>query len=106
MKYFLIFVSVVLLSACSIQGNFKGLFSYKNEIEGMPGVVNPQHFTCDLTYDSDTKLTIINGSLLKECLQNEDKSLVHLWNPNCSSDKCISLNILQKRCNEKITICL
>lgn len=46
---------------------------------------------------------MINGKEFKKLLVNEEKALVYLWGPNCNSDVCISLNLLQSYCHENST---
>ena len=67
----------------------------------MNGVINGNQFSCELSYNSKTKIAITNGTLIKSCLKNEEKNLIYIWSPNCTSDACISLDLLQNYCNKQ-----
>lgn len=54
---------------------------------------------CDLPHDS-SKIFAVTGTQLKECLKNNDTSVVYMWSPNCPGESCILISACQKYCDE------
>ncbi|MCJ7934711.1 MAG: hypothetical protein MUW56_14060 [Chryseobacterium sp.] len=103
-KLFTILLSAIFLcslNSCKINGNFKGLYSYyettKKENPGL--FIKNDNKICSLKYSKN--IFIINGKSLKDCLQEDDKSLVYIWGPKCSSKVCIPLSSVQEYCTRK-----
>lgn len=94
----------LLISSCSIKGNFKGLYSYynstKSERPEMLISVDKSTSVCEIKQTNIPKIYIINGTQLKQCLLKE-KALIYIWGPKCSSKICVPLEILQRDCNTK-----
>lgn len=96
----IIIAFVFVFNSCSIRGNFKGLYSYyyKTKKESPDLFIESSTNICNLKYSKN--IYIINGKVLKNCLRNEDKSLVYIWGAKCSSKICIPLNSLQEYCDK------
>lgn len=97
---FLIFIFIVLLSACQMTGTLQGLFTYqKKALERNPNLFHKVD-NCNkdfLSYRPNT-VFIMNGKTLKNCMHN-GKSIVYLWNPNCTAEACVSPDSPQQICN-------
>jgi hypothetical protein len=108
-KYFhnivLIFFTSLLFFSCTIKGNFKGLYSYydktKSEKPELLISLNDSTSIFHLKQSTVPKIYVINGSQIKECINNSRKSVVYIWGPKCSSKICIPLEILQREANTK-----
>lgn len=89
-----------LLNSCHISGSFKGLYSYYNKTkkESPDLLLKSSTDICSLTYSSN--VYIINGQNLKNCLKQEDKSMVFIWAPKCTSRVCIPLDVVQEYCTK------
>ncbi|WP_040280765.1 hypothetical protein [Psychroserpens damuponensis] len=103
MKSNLILFICAFFFSCSIKGNFKGLYGYYNKSYK----INPQLFVknidvedfCQMRKTEDSfKIYISNGKGLKKCLPENEYSLLYVWGPNCKSDICIPLNLIQEEC--------
>lgn len=106
MKYKYIYplcVLCFLFSSCSINGNFKGLYSYykKSYKQDKNLFVNSDEIKklCELT--NDKKVIIIKGTEIKKCLEKTGKSIVYIWGPICKSKNCYPLSIVQSYCDLK-----
>ncbi len=99
-----VIILVLFSTSCSVNGTLQGLYSYYNKTKSK----NPQLFVkpnatesiCTLENTKEPKVYVINGKLLKECIQNKD-ALVYIWPPKCKSDVCYPLHLIQKKCDEK-----
>lgn len=105
MKYLIVvLIQCLFLTSCQISVKFKGHTSYRREIEPyIDKMVSDEPFSCSMEYSKNNRLTIINGLMLKECIQSEDAVLVYLWSPLCRSSKCLDLNTLQNICDKNNT---
>ncbi|MCX6258115.1 MAG: hypothetical protein NTW49_09520 [Bacteroidia bacterium] len=54
---------------------------------------------CNLS--SKEKIYAITGTQLRECLRNNDTSLVYILAPNCNSKSCILVSACQDYCNNR-----
>jgi len=101
MKIVICIVSILLLTSCSIHGNFEGLYSYYNITKSrIPDVLIQPDSTfqiCSLVNTKQPRVYLANGSRLKECVSNHD-AVVYIWKPKCASNLCYSLNALQDKC--------
>lgn len=92
-----------LLSSCSINGNFQGLYSYydKTKSENPNLLVETDSIIniCEIEKKETPKVYIINGKDLKECIKKFDDLLIYIWSPKCKSKFCYPLNVLQQNCN-------
>jgi len=108
MKKTLLLLSLILsffiITSCSINGSFQGLFSYykttnnENKVTFIKSTEN--NTCCNIEYDSTT-IVIINGTELKKCLSQNGITLVYIWSPRCNSAKCYPLFLLQDLCTQK-----
>ena len=103
-KFPIVLCLLLSLSAC-IQGSFKGLYSYYSKTQK----ANPKLFLKTSNYDTivnkinnpTEKIILINGSNLKSYLSINKNTIVYIWGPNCHSDICIPLQIIEQKCLEK-----
>ncbi|HQW55996.1 MAG TPA: hypothetical protein PK076_07705 [Saprospiraceae bacterium] len=92
----LVIFCVSMVYSCSFKGTFQGLTSYyKKTSELNSDLIQEPSSDTSLEYRSDVVYRI-TGSYLKQQIINENKVLIYLWSPNCSSSICIPLNVLQK----------
>jgi hypothetical protein len=102
---FLGIIVLMFCTACSIKGSFQGLYSYysKTKAQDPQLLIVPDTSTslCDLNKPDTPRITVINGSMLKECIKTNNKVVVYLWAPRCKSKLCYSLNFLQQKCDMK-----
>lgn len=96
------------ISSCgliTINGSFEGLYSYyKSTKTKCPNLFihyNDSVVNYNLSNNNDSQIVLINGIELNKCLNNFNNSVVYIWAPNCRSKFCPSLEILQKKCNNK-----
>lgn len=104
MKFFLLFASLLILSSCKINGTLQGLVSNykktKNENPNLLVKLNDSSNVCMSLTQNNNSVLIINGKQLKQCLSENKKALLYIWEPKCKSKFCYDLNTLQKRCDE------
>lgn len=104
MKKTIPFLTLIILSSCSINGNLQGLYSYYNRTtKESPNLIIDSDSAikyCELKNDGIAKIYPINGLQLNECLKRQDKSIVFVWSPNCKGKFCYSLNAVQETCDE------
>lgn len=97
----LLFIS---FSSCKISGSFRGLYSYYNrEIDKKPELyVHPDEGVnhCSETEEIKDKVIVLNGLQLKECIQENEKSMVYYWQPSCQSEICIPIYAVDQYCQE------
>ncbi len=55
---------------------------------------------CDLPQDSAT-IFAVNGKQLRECLKENDTSVVYMWGPNCKAEHCILIAACQEYCDTR-----
>jgi hypothetical protein len=90
------------LSSCSIEGTSQGLTSYyKKTRKNNPELFYQQSGSglCEMKHNDSSKIAIINGIQLKNCITKCEKSIVYIWNPKCHSRFCYSLDALQRKCD-------
>lgn len=97
LSVFLIFI----LYGCQFNGSLKGLISYRTEIEE-PGLKNKISyvFYCEGNLAKQSQIVITNGKEVKRCIARYSKVLMYLWKPNCQSDYCLDLELLQSYCDK------
>jgi hypothetical protein len=96
---YIFFFGFLCVTGCQIQGNLKGLTSYRNEVEPHMELLSSQEaFSCELSYQSNQRFSITNGLQLRDCISLNDRVLLYLWRPNCPSPICLDLNLLQAEC--------
>jgi hypothetical protein len=92
------------LSSCKISGSFRGLYSYfKKEFKMQPDLYvfpNDGMNYCTETEKYIDKVLVLNGLQLKECIQNNEKSIVYYWKPSCGSEICIPIYAVDQYCQE------
>ena len=95
MKFIIsIAICTILLSSCFIKGLKNG---YKQLSKEEKNLVIFDSKNCIVKYN-DT-IYAYNAKNLKECLKNFPKTMIYVWDPNCSSKSCISLYSCQKYCD-------
>jgi hypothetical protein len=97
LKY--LFLVILGLAGCQIYGDFKGLTSYRYEVDPhMESLSSQVDFNCDQAYATNQRFSIINGLQLKQCISSNQQTLLYVWRPNCTTPACIDLNLLQAEC--------
>lgn len=49
---------------------------------------------------NEGKIYSISGIQLQNCILKKEKTLVYIWSPNCNSEKCYSMELLQSYCEK------
>ncbi|MDR2928658.1 MAG: hypothetical protein LBV41_10765 [Cytophagaceae bacterium] len=49
----------------------------------------------------ENRLYAVTGELLRKCIETEEKAMVYIWSPFCSSDRCYPLFYVQSYCNSR-----
>lgn len=104
MKKILLLACMFMFLSC-VKVSFQSLYSYYSTTQK----ANPKLFLktsntdtiCNKANNPEEKIVVINGFDLKKCLLNYKKTIVYIWGPNCNSDVCVPLQIIQKKCLEK-----
>lgn len=101
-KYYYAIIYLLLLTSCSYNGTFQGLYSYynktKNENPGLFIKVNDTMSICNLRSDIHPKIYITNANKIKNCLKQSKSAIVYIWKPKCSSKFCTPLEIVEEKC--------
>ena len=107
-KLIFIFCLYLTINSCgliAINGSFQGLYSYykKTKIEKPNLFVryNDSIKRQELNKSFDSTIVLITGVELNKLLKTVNNAVVYMWSPNCKSRFCQSLEILQRKCNEK-----
>jgi hypothetical protein len=97
-----------LINSCgliTVNGSFQGLYSYfKNTKTKYPNLFvqyNDSFTNYRLSNNGNSKIILITGIELNKCLSQHSSSIVYIWSPNCRSKFCPSLEMLQRKCNDK-----
>lgn len=59
----------------------------------------PEEFMGDVA--NDGRIYAITGEQLREMIEECPRALLYIWDPICKSEKCVSLEYLQRLCNEQ-----
>jgi hypothetical protein len=95
MKTIVFVFFTIILSSCQISGSFGGLVGYQKKVsKSNPNMIVKSNNICVENY-KPSKVFTVNGKELLSCLNEYQKSLVHIWKPNCSSNFCISLSSVE-----------
>lgn len=99
---YIFIISFFLISSCSIHGSFQGLYSYYSKTQKIaPTLIQkPSETICTLSNTETPVVYAINGRQLKTCIEKDEKALLYIWRPKCSSSICISPKAVQDICNE------
>jgi hypothetical protein len=98
-NYLFCFIVYFFSIGCQISGSFKGLRSYRAEIEqNNSSLISLANYECN---KNENRIYIVRAKQLLDCLRVCDSSLVYIWKPNCISKKCIDINALQNLCSKK-----
>lgn len=100
--FFIVCIGLILImfDSCSIQGSLGGFRSeYKQSKDSLKLLFWDDNQSCIHNNIAHDVLQVIDGSDLKKCLQDNDKSVVYLWNPNCPGSLCFPLNYIQEKCD-------
>ena len=93
----------MLTTSCLISIQIKGFNNdYKRLTDSQKQnvvFVEEEEKICNLLQDS-TKIYAVNGKQLRECLKDNDTSVVYMWGPNCSAEHCILISACQDYCNK------
>ena len=54
----------------------------------------------EIPHQNDGRIMAITANQLTEMLNNNDKTLLYLWSPHCSSNVCVSLKNIQDFCDK------
>ena len=102
-KTFFPLLLLLVVNSCSIQGDFKGLYSYyeatKKESSNLLVPTDSNTQLCSLQPTAEPKVYITNGRQLKECLKDYENAVVFIWAPKCSGAACYNLTALQRFCD-------
>lgn len=104
---FIISTIVVLsiISSCTIKGSFRGLYSYykttNRESPDLLRKAKPDSVCYYTNENGNSKVIIVTGLDIKKCISKSKEALVYIWRPNCSSQICLPLEIVQNYCNSK-----
>ena len=103
-KFFLVIIFIFCIS-CKINGGLQGLYSYysKTKSKNSQLLIKPGPSTpiCNINKSDTSKVYIINGLNLKDCIKTTNKAVVYLWAPKFKSKFCYPLNSLQQKCDMK-----
>jgi hypothetical protein len=84
---------------------FQGLYSYyKKTKTEKPDLFAQYKYSAkndELNKINDSTIVLITGLELNKLLKTVKNAVVYMWSPNCKSRFCPSLDILQRKCNEK-----
>lgn len=105
MKYYIPLLSLLLTSCISINGDFKGLYSYYNQTKkDYPQLlVKPPAGTslCAIPKTEIPKVIVVNGKDIKACMQSYENAVLYIMAPKCHGIYCYSPTVLQRKCNER-----
>jgi len=99
---FLISFISVLLYGCIITrtpGFYTGYNSLNENDKENIVFINNDSSICKLN-DHD-KIFAVTGKQLRECLKNNDTSIVYIWAPDCHGQSCILVSACQQYCSSK-----
>lgn len=99
-----LFITLLISSACSIHGNMKGLYSYyRKTASGYPGLIHEPTAAsaCAFERGDSARVYPITASLLQSCLKEKEEIVVFIWKPDCHGAYCYSIRLLQQLCSEK-----
>lgn len=98
MKISTLYLAILILSSCTINGNFQGLRSYyKDTKEKNPNLfvhLDAEESLCGENEKFNNKVVIISADDLKPCLVNE-YSVLYIWGAKCRGGVCKPLNASQ-----------
>jgi hypothetical protein len=100
----LLFMTLLLASACSIHGNMKGLYSYYDQTASLnPGLIRASNAAsaCAFEPGDSARVYLTTASFLQSCLKDQQEAVVFIWQPNCHGSHCYSIRRLQELCREK-----
>ncbi len=89
--------------SCSIE--IQGFFSgYKKTMKRDPNllkVIADSEGICEAKYSDSCKVLVLNGKDLQQCIKTEERTVIYLWSPHCTSRYCYGLDRLQQYMNDK-----
>lgn len=97
-KYFLLLIlSFLLLSSCHIEinGYFSGYKKINSRYPSLLKKLPSQQNICGIPYTDSCKVLILNGLQLKDCIQEENSTVIYQWNPYCKGSYCYGLDRVQ-----------
>ncbi|MFT5760924.1 MAG: opacity protein-like surface antigen [Polaribacter sp.] len=101
-KIFYLTVICLIITSCSFNGGFQGLYSYYNKTKKeSPNLFIKTKNTdtiCGKYSKIENFIFITDGLTLKKCLLKNEKSIVYIWGSKCKSKVCYPLEIIQSYC--------
>lgn len=94
-------IIVIFFSSCiitTIPGFYSGYSELSEQEKNNIVFTEPDFDICNL--QNDGKIYAINGTQLRNCILKEPKSLVYIWSPNCQSENCYSVDLVQEFCEK------
>ncbi len=94
-------IIVIFFSSCiitTIPGFYSGYSELPEQEKNNIVFTEPDFDICNL--QNDGKIYAINGTQLRNCILKEPKSLVYIWSPNCQSEYCYSVDLVQEFCEK------
>ncbi len=94
-------VLLIFITSCKINGTTQGLYGYQKKTETTyPGFILSVNDDICTKKEIKHGVTKLNGLDLAPCLSDNAKTLVYLWQPKCSADRCISPASLKNICDQ------
>lgn len=98
---FLIVISFIFFHGCFITktpGFYSGYSRLSNEKKGKVNFIND---SLKIRNEIDNnKINAVNGYQLKALMNDTSKSLVYYWNPFCSGEFCLPLDVVNNYCQK------
>ncbi len=95
-KNIIYIIVVILFSSCIITntpGFYSGYSKLTEQEKNNIVFTEPDFDICNL--QNDGKIYSTTGTQLQNCILKQQKSLVYIWSPHCSSENCYSLDLMQ-----------
>lgn len=86
-----------------IDGTLQGLYSYYNQTleEGKVHLIHVDAAGYEQAAEKDSSVVyVMHGQALREVVAKQGRTLVYIWVPRCSGDRCYSLDRLQEYCTQ------
>jgi len=100
-NYLILGLLILISSSCSIKGLFSDYKKVNKEYPRLLKKVTNKTTICHTSYSDSCQVLVLNAQELVTCLDVEDKIILYLWSPHCSSPYCYGLDRVQAYCTEK-----
>ena len=97
--YLCVFLSVLLLSGCVVIGLRQHYSFLSKEERGLVVWTNLEDSLKNIK--NDERIYAITGGQMHEMIKDCERAMIYCWSPHCTSEHCVSLDYLQRNCNEK-----